>query len=240
MTRIFEALKQVENEKALNASVIDFPETNYDSYNRQVQGKMRDLYRTITRQLPGEQGKIIQFLGPSGGTGVSRSLRAFARVCAENLNKEVLVVDTEKGSPQFRYFSIKPIDTWTYAIQRNADPESVFCRIPGISLTLIKAFHDTQTASELLDSNVFRCQLNNMKESFDLVLIDSPATDESADGLEFSTVVDASILVVEAEKTRWQVAQSASERLEARGGKILGVLLNDLPFHIPESVYARL
>jgi len=79
-----------------------------------------------------------------------------------------------------------------------------------------------------------------MKESFDLVLIDSPATDESADGLEFSTVVDASILVVEAEKTRWQVAQSASERLEARGGKILGVLLNDLPFHIPESVYARL
>jgi Mrp family chromosome partitioning ATPase len=240
MTRIYEALKQVEADRTSYGSVIDFPGTAKVGYSNDVQLKMRELYRSIVRHLPGNRGKVIQFLGPRGGIGASRSLRAFARVCAENLNLSVLVVDTEKGSPQFSHYSINPIDTWTDAIQRDAGPESAFCKIPTIGLTLIKAFHDNQSASRLLDSPVFRAQLENLKSSFDLVLVDSPAADVSVDGLELSAIVDASILVVEAEKTRWQVAQSAKEKLENRGGRVLGVLLNGLPFHIPDSIYGRL
>lgn len=240
MTRIYEALKQVEREKTSYASVIGFPGTANASHNADVQAKMRELYRSILRHMPGEQGKVIQFLGPRSGIGASRSLRAFARVSAEHLKLAVLVVDTEKGSPQFSHFSINPLDTWSDAIQRGADPRSAFCKIPTMDLTLIKAFHDNESASSLLDSSLFRDQLGNLKESFDLVLIDSPAAEQSIDGLEFSTIVDASILVVEAEKTRWQVAQSTRQRIEARGGRVLGVLLNGLPFHIPESIYDRL
>lgn len=240
MTRIFEALKQVEIEKLPRASVIDFPGSNGEQFSQQVQAKMRDLLRTIGRQLPGNRGKVIQFIGPRGGVGASRSLRAFARVCAETLDKSVLIVDTEPGSPQFRHYSIRPLDTWADAIHRDSGPETAFCKIPNSGLTMLKAFHDAQPASTLLDSGMFRDQLNELKDSFDLILFDSPAPDQSVDGFEFSAAVDATILVVEAEKTRWQVAQAAKERLEARGGKVLGVFLNSLPFHIPEKIYGRL
>ena len=51
---------------------------------------------------------------------------------------------------------------------------------------------------------------------------------------------DGVVLVVRAEKTRWEVAQSARERLENGKSNILGVVLNDRKLHIPGWIYRRL
>ncbi len=67
MTRIYEALRQVEQEKAPNRSVIDFPGIANAGYSNEVQVKMRELYRTMLRHLPGQRGRVIQFLGPRNG-----------------------------------------------------------------------------------------------------------------------------------------------------------------------------
>ena len=240
MARIFEALQQVEKEKSRHGSVIDFPQSIEPKPDAQVRDKMQELYRNILLQMPGSEGRVIQFLGPRGGVGASRSLRAFARVCTESLGQSVLIVDTETGSPQFRHFSLKARTTWAQAIAQQRPPEHAYCRVPHSRMTLIKAFDDSLSTAMLLHSKVFREQLTALKDDFDLILIDSPAADKSLDVYDLAAVVDASILVVAAEKTRWQVAQSVKESLEAAGGRVLGVLLNGLPFHIPESIYGRL
>jgi len=73
-----------------------------------------------------------------------------------------------------------------------------------------------------------------------LILIDSAAAADSPDGIDISTVVDGTVLVIGAEKTRWQVAQDVRNRIEERGGYLIGVLLNEVRFHIPAPIYDRL
>ena len=52
--------------------------------------------------------------------------------------------------------------------------------------------------------------------------------------------MDGVVIVIEAGKTREQVAVRAKKELEEAGGKVLGVVLNKRKFYIPEWIYKRL
>ena len=52
--------------------------------------------------------------------------------------------------------------------------------------------------------------------------------------------VDGVILVVEAEKTRWQVALNVKEKILQHGGNLLGVVFNKRQFYIPNFIYKYL
>ena len=240
MGRIYEALLKVESEQSGHANVIDFPETNEDPYADQIRAKMRELYRLICVNCTDRSGKIVQLIGPRHSAGTSRLVRTLAKTCAESMQKTVLIIDADTSSPQFTHFSIKPLQTWTDALRRNSSPDSVLYSSSHSGLRLMKAFRETQSAATLLESPLLQGHLRELRESFDLILLDFSAAGVQQDGVELSTIVDGTILVAEAEKTRWQVAQAAKEEIEARGGNVLGVLLNRLQFHIPAALYDRL
>jgi Mrp family chromosome partitioning ATPase len=52
--------------------------------------------------------------------------------------------------------------------------------------------------------------------------------------------VDGVVLVVEAEKTRWPVAENVRDKIKGSGGNILGIVLNKRRYYIPEWVYKKL
>ncbi len=72
------------------------------------------------------------------------------------------------------------------------------------------------------------------------VLIDAPATGTSRDAALLGQVADAAILVIEANKTRKIAARKAKEFLERSGVQLLGSVLNNRTFPIPEALYRRL
>ena len=82
--------------------------------------------------------------------------------------------------------------------------------------------------------------LPEMKEEADWVLFDGPPVNQLDEGLALSGKVDGVVMVLQAEKTRWEVAQAAKKRLEDSGGKILGVVLNKRKFYIPKWIYKTL
>ena len=51
---------------------------------------------------------------------------------------------------------------------------------------------------------------------------------------------DGVVLVVESEKTRWEVAESARKWIKSGNGNVLGVVLNKRKYHIPNWLYRRL
>jgi len=80
----------------------------------------------------------------------------------------------------------------------------------------------------------------NLKKEFDLVLIDSSPLTLSPDGLAIASKVDGVILVVEAEKTRWQTVKKVRDNIAIVGGNILGVALNKRRYYIPQFIYKYL
>jgi hypothetical protein len=83
-------------------------------------------------------------------------------------------------------------------------------------------------------------QFPALRTSFDLVLIDSPSTERSYDGIMLAPHVDTTLLVVEAERTRASVAQSLRDSITDVGGMIAGVVLNKRRLHVPGFIYRHI
>jgi polysaccharide biosynthesis transport protein len=80
--------------------------------------------------------------------------------------------------------------------------------------------------SELLGSQRMRALLAQLDEEADLVIIDSPPLQAVTDAAILSSLVDGSILVIQANKTRTAVVRLGRESLAKVGAHILGAVLN--------------
>jgi capsular exopolysaccharide synthesis family protein len=87
---------------------------------------------------------------------------------------------------------------------------------------------------------VFTEVLETLKAEFSIVIVDTPPILSHDTALAVAAQCDGVILVVQAEQTRWEVAQEAQARLQRAGAKLLGVVLNRRTYPIPEFLYKRL
>lgn len=72
------------------------------------------------------------------------------------------------------------------------------------------------------------------------VAIDCPALSASSDCISLASLVDGIVLVIEADRTKKSQIANAQCRIEAAGGKILGMVLNKRRYPVPDSIYKRL
>ena len=240
MTRIYEALEQAQASVGGQPNVVDFPEDASSAYSPTLIAKLRDLYRLIGKERTEKDGKLVQFIAARRGTGTTRISRALAAICANELGKRALIIDADTTAPHFSHYGIKPHYTWADSLRRKQSSENACYEVGRTGIHIMKAFRESQTLATILESTDFAPQLRELRDSFDLILIDSAATEDSSAGIDISTAVDGTVLVIGAEKTRWQVAQDVRDRIEERGGNVIGVLLNEVRFHIPTPIYDRL
>ena len=97
------------------------------------------------------------------------------------------------------------------------------------------ACNSSVSTPEIFNSPTFSGFCQNLRTDFELVLIDSPPLTVSPDGLAVAGKVDGVILVVEAEKTRWQTVRRVKDNISRVGGNILGVVLNKRRYYIPQK-----
>lgn len=91
-----------------------------------------------------------------------------------------------------------------------------------------------------LNPDLLRACWRKLGERAELVVADTPPLQVSPLSLAMAPTVDGVILLVEAERTRAEVARAARDMLLACGANILGVVLNKRRFHIPRRLYDRL
>ncbi len=82
--------------------------------------------------------------------------------------------------------------------------------------------------SELLGSQRMQHLLANLKEQFDVVLIDTAPLLPVTDALVLSAVVDGVALVVDSDTTRSGATTQARQQLEQAGARVIGVVMNKL------------
>ena len=89
----------------------------------------------------------------------------------------------------------------------------------------------------LFEAKGFADQLALWRREYQYVVFDLPPLNESPHTTRLIRLVDGVILVVEAERTRWEVAQQAKEMFVQDKANVLGVVLNKRQFPIPEWLY---
>ncbi len=91
---------------------------------------------------------------------------------------------------------------------------------------------------EVLASRRMARVLEALKARVDFIVIDSPPLEVVSDAAVLSTLVDGTVLVVTAGRTRRNAVSAATKVLAARGGRTLGVVLNRLSKGGKDDYYA--
>src|SRR6185369_6587648 len=92
---------------------------------------------------------------------------------------------------------------------------------------------------ELLSSRRFSEVINRLKDTFDIVVIDSAPLQLVSDAQVLSQFASCVIYVVKADATPYQVAQNGLKKLRRVNAPILGVVLNQLDLEKAEKYYGE-
>jgi len=85
-----------------------------------------------------------------------------------------------------------------------------------------------------------RSRMTELRGQFKYVVIHSSPLDLDSAAILLSRWTDGVVMVVEADTTRRETARRMKQDLEAANVRILGVVLNNRTFSIPEALYRRL
>ena len=203
---------------------------------------MAILYQNIDHLLLNMPKRAIQFIASRTGEGTSFIVREFASLARNSFGKSVLIIDGNTRSlAQCAFFEHSPGMTLVDVL---ADPKlqigEALHKANNSDLFISAIAQRDAAVYGVLDPNTIRDLLNSLKEQFDLIVIDSAPALSTADGLCISSSVDGVVLVIEAENTRWPVAEEAKDRIAMHGGNLLGIVLNKRQYYIPDFIYKHL
>jgi len=235
MGKIFEALERAQRERMGDESQPPL------SIPLGMEKEMVLLYQQIDSLLPDSPRKVIQFIAAKEGEGTSTIVWEFARTVALVLGKSVFILDADEPIPQSDPFVGGPP-----ADAGGSDPTSLVAveksiyQVDRSSLSVCLFAQHATFAQKHFYSPQIENFWENLRQRFDLVLIDSPSFASSPDGIAISRRVDGVVLVLEAEKTRWPVAENLKKQIQNNGGNVLGIAFNKRRYYIPEFLYKRI
>jgi Mrp family chromosome partitioning ATPase len=91
--------------------------------------------------------------------------------------------------------------------------------------------HSSQNLPELLAA---------LRRDADYLLLQSPALNDTTAAIAFSKMTDGLIVVLEAHRTRRDMAQTLKAKLDAANVRVHGAIFNNRTYPIPEKIYSKL
>lgn len=245
MSKIYDALENRDlNSGKAGTPLSQMPtmpragQTNIQLYG--MEAEMNTLYQTITAALPDRNHRSVLLMGSRPKEGASTIAKELARTVASRLDKKVLLVDCEGNFDEFAYQGVDPSVKLEDILENKMPADKIICPVNGTNLCILPFFiwADSPRVQTSHDENGHQFW-DALNQRFDLVIIDYPQ-EMFANGPVITSMVDGVIIVVEAEKTRWQVALSLKEKIINNGGNILGLVFNKRQYYIPQYIYDRL
>jgi polysaccharide biosynthesis transport protein len=191
-----------------------------------------EAYRGVRTSLyfstQGRAHKVIQVTSPNAADGKS-TLSANLAVSVAQSGKRVILVDADFRKPRVhQIFGLEAVDAGlAQVIAGSVDLESVLVPCPSVpGLWLLPCGKRPANPAELLTSPRFVEVLQELRERFDIVLLDTPPILAVSDPSVVAPRVDGVILTVRVTKNGRPAAVRAKEVLTSLGANVLGVVVN--------------
>jgi capsular exopolysaccharide synthesis family protein len=255
MSKNFELLRQTQ----LNGGAIPVGETprltplRYANGRARRKGKGAVGQMDVDRIIEEESFRLVQstFLGPSAnsprvitfagvdsGNGCSLICVQAAESLANNVTGSVCLVDANLRTPSLPdFFGISNHHGLTDSLRTTGAIREFAKKLRPDNLWLLSCGSLATDSSTLLNSELMKTRIKELRKEFDYVLIDSPALNAYSDGIVLGQLSDGLILVLEANATRREAALKVAEGLRAAQIKIVGAVLNKRTFPIPSFWY---
>lgn len=201
----------------------------YMSEDTKLNNKCFDLLKTnIQYTNNGQKTKTVLITSPKKSEGKSYTVSNLAVSFAKS-NKKILLIDADiRTGIQASTFGVNSKNGLSNYLsdEENNDISSYIQKTSIDNLHLLAAGDNLQNPSDLLDSKKMDALLENLKNSYDIVLIDSVACDNLSDAIILSAKADSTVIVVAQNKTEKEDLEQTIKALKNVNGKIQGIVLN--------------
>lgn len=177
-----------------------------------------------------QDAKTIVITSGESGAGKS-TVSANLAVAYAQKGSRVLLIDADLRKPtQHILFSQEVSVGLSNYIRRDIPIESCIQQVilENCEFSIITSGPIMANPNDLLTSKKTSDLLYELKEDFDVIIIDTPPINIVSDALILSTNVDGVILVIHADKTYKQSAKNSVKKLQMVDANILGVVLNGI------------
>ena len=202
-----------------------------------------ESYRSIRTSLLLTQAEkppqVILLTSPSPGDGKTVTTINLAIALAQD-NYSVLIIDADmrKGCCHSR-LSLRNGKGLSAVLTGGVSLHDSIQRTSVAGLCLLSRGVVPPNPNELLGSMKMKGLIQELRRSYQFILVDSPPIIGLSDAAVLSVVSDGVLLVLNAEGTSTTAAQSAVERLDTVHAKLLGVILNGINLKDPVYSYFR-
>ena len=187
----------------------------------------RRVRTNIQFSRPDAELQTILVTSPGPGEGKTVSALNLAITMAQ-AGRRTLYIDADLRRPQGHRMMGMDRNAGLVDLLFDALPSNIeqFTTSLDSYLYIIPAGRDVPNPAEVLGSHKMEKLLAQWRQTFDVVLIDTPPTLIVADALILATKCDATLIVCSAGATNWQAVDRCNEALEDIGADVIGVLLN--------------
>jgi Mrp family chromosome partitioning ATPase len=199
------------------------------------------LYQKIKNSLPDISSRIVQFVSSSTAEGVNLIAFEMALLAAMQVGQRILFIDTsmQSNTPK-RAFTAALKTPLGLMLHKNGTLSDALLAIEGTNLVYTTLRGPGYDGSTFNNFESFGDLLTELRNSYDLIVISSPAILNDTLSVTLSRIADGSVLVVQAERTRGALAKQVKNIIQMNGGKIIGSILNKRRFYIPQWLYRLL
>jgi Mrp family chromosome partitioning ATPase len=211
----------------------------------EIDDKQRDELMKLMQHvyvMPGAAApRTVVLAGTEPGNGCSWISCRMADMLASHVQGPVCIVDANFRSPGLhQLFGVENHNGLSDALEAK-EPIRNFLRPLGRpNLWLLSCGADATDRRSLLSSDRMRLRLVELRQYFGYVLVDSPALSLGNEGVVVSRAADGVVLVLKANSSRREAARKAIQDLQNAGVRILGAVLNQRTFPIPQAIYEKL
>ena len=185
--------------------------------------------------------RIVVFASTEPGSGCSWVCTHLGEVLASRVAGSVCLVDANLRDPSLHQYFGCENDTGMSEALVQLDPIRTFVRpLSTPNLSLISAGSRREEAQSLLSSDRMRLRITELRKEFDYVLIDTAAMNICNDAIGLGCMSDGVVMVLKANASRRESARQAIQDLQSGKAKVLGAVLNQRTFPIPDSIYRNL
>jgi capsular exopolysaccharide synthesis family protein len=192
--------------------------------------------------MPGvECPHSVVFMSTEPGNGCSWMCARAAEVLAGQVTGTVCVVDANlRGPALHEVFGVPNQHGLSDALQFS-EPIARFTQpLSRPNLSLLSSGSIAENGQTLVSSDRMRTRLAELRAVYDYVLIDTPAISVGNDAVVMGSSTDGVVLVLKANSSRREAARKAVQELQTARVRVLGAVLNQRTYPIPEAIYKKL
>ena len=192
---------------------------------------MREAFNTLRTNIlfSGKDIKVIVVTSCLAHEGKTTVTFEIARNLAES-GKKVLLLDADlrKSVMVTRYTKERGIVGLSQVLSGQIDVDDAIYKTQLENLDIVFAGPYPPNPTELVGSPAFKELLEAKRDQYDYLLIDAAPLGLVIDAAVMASVCDGAVIVLNAGRIKYRMAQDVRDQIQRSGCKILGVVLNQV------------